>query len=187
MRFCSASITSPDGTERAIREAIAENPSIGLLVFSRRFGQPAATRAGKLNCRGDWCAVIDVDLQDPPELIKTMLGKAREGYDVVTARRESREGETLTKRFVSRVGYALINRIAEVPIPPNTGDFRVINRRVVEELRGSSERHGFLRGLVFLVGFRQTEADPPPLKCERDLDPIDLRTSDRCEDVSFCG
>jgi glycosyltransferase involved in cell wall biosynthesis len=148
---------SPDGTERVIREEIAHNPNVGLMVFSRRFGQPAATMAGIRNCSGRWCVVIDVDLQDPPELIETMWRKAEEGFDVVTARRQSREGETLIKRVVSGLGYGLINQIADVKIPPNTGDFRLINRRVIEELRGLNESHGFLRGLVSLVGFSQTE------------------------------
>ena len=108
--------------------------------------------AGILNCRGDWCAVIDVDLQDPPEVIEELFAKAREGYDVVTARRASREGETLTKRVVSEFGYSVINRLADVQIPRNTGDFRLMSRRVIEELRGLSESHGFLRGLVALIG-----------------------------------
>ena len=148
---------APDRTEVNILEEAARNPRIGLLVFSRRFGQPAATMAGILNCRGDWCVVIDVDLQDPPEVIETLWRKAQEGLDVVTARRTTREGETWIKRAVSRFGYSLINEIAEVPIPRNTGDFRLMSRRVVEELRGLSETHGFLRGLVALVGFPQTE------------------------------
>jgi polyisoprenyl-phosphate glycosyltransferase len=148
---------SPDHTEQVIREEIARHPRIGLLVFSRRFGQPAATMAGILNCRGHWCAVIDVDLQDPPELIEVLFRKAQEGFDVVTARRASREGETLVKRAVSAFGYRLMHRVADVPIPPNTGDFRIMSRRVVEELRGLSESHGFLRGLVPLVGFPQCE------------------------------
>jgi dolichol-phosphate mannosyltransferase len=148
---------SPDRTEEVIREEAARNPRVGLLVFSRRFGQPAATMAGILNSRGRWCIVIDVDLQDPPEMIETLLRKAEEGFDVVTARRRSREGETLVKRAISAFGYSVINRIAEVPIPRNTGDFRITSRRVVEELRGLNESHGFLRGLVALVGFRQTE------------------------------
>ena len=147
---------SPDGTEAEILTEIEKNLRIGLLVFSRRFGQPAATMAGILNCRGDWCAVIDVDLQDPPELIEKLLRKTEEGFDVVTACRSSRTGETLIKRAASAAGYKLINEIAEVPIPRNTGDFRIMSRRVVEELRGLSESHGFLRGLVALVGFPQT-------------------------------
>jgi polyisoprenyl-phosphate glycosyltransferase len=148
---------SPDRTEDVIRQQIGKNPNIGLLVFSRRFGQPAATLAGIFNCRGAWCVVVDVDLQDPPEVIKALYAKVQEGYDVVTARRASREGETAIKKVISGVGYKLINRIADITIPPNTGDFRIMSRRVVEELRGLSETHGFLRGLVSLVGFRHAE------------------------------
>lgn len=148
---------SPDRTEDVIREEIAKNRNIGLLVFSRRYRQAAATFAGILNCRGDWCVVIDVDLQDPPELIETLYNKAKEGFDVVTARRISREGETFIKRMIAGLGYKVINKIADVPIPPNTGDFRIFSRRVIEELRGFSESHGFLRGLVPLVGFEQTQ------------------------------
>jgi glycosyltransferase involved in cell wall biosynthesis len=146
-----------DQTERVIREAIERDPAIGLLVFSRRFGQPAAIMAGIFNSRGQWCVVIDVDLQDPPELIEKMLDRARDGYDAVTARRSSRQGETWLKRTVSILGYKVINSISDVPIPENTGDFRLISRRVIEELRGLSEGHGFLRGLVALVGYPQSE------------------------------
>jgi glycosyltransferase involved in cell wall biosynthesis len=148
---------SPDDTEALILSEIKRNPRIGLLVFSRRFGQPAATMGGILNCRGDWCVVIDVDLQDPPEVIEKLYLKAQEGFDVVTACRSSRAGETVVKKAVSLLAYKLINRIADVRIPPNTGDFRIMNRRIVEELRGLSESHGFLRGLVSMVGFRQTQ------------------------------
>jgi glycosyltransferase involved in cell wall biosynthesis len=148
---------SPDRTEAVICEEIERNRNIGLLAFSRRFGQPAATMAGILNCRGNWCTVIDVDLQDPPELIADMMRKAGEGFDVVTARRATRAGETLIKRSVATLGYRLISALASVPIPRDTGDFRIMSRRVIEELRGLSESHGFLRGLVSLVGFRQSE------------------------------
>jgi dolichol-phosphate mannosyltransferase len=150
---------SPDQTEAVIRTAIAGNPRVALLTFSRRFGQPAATMAGILNCRGEYCVVIDVDLQDPPELISVMYQRIKEGFDVVYARRRSREGETLVKKIVSEVGYKVINLIANVHIPRNTGDFRIISRRVVEQLRFLPEGHGFLRGLVALVGFRQTYVD----------------------------
>jgi dolichol-phosphate mannosyltransferase len=153
--FCLDPCT--DQTERVIRDAIQGNSAIGLLVFSRRFGQPAAVMAGIFNARGQWCVIIDVDLQDPPELIEEMVAKAREGYDAVNARRSSRQGETLVKRTVSRLGYRLINSISDIPIPENTGEFRVVSRRVIEELRGLSESHGFLRGLVPLVGYPQTE------------------------------
>jgi polyisoprenyl-phosphate glycosyltransferase len=148
---------SPDDTEEIIRAEIERNPRISLLVFSRRFGQPAATLAGILNCRGIWCTAIDVDLQDPPEVIEQLLRKAQEGYDVVTARRLMREGETWLRTLFASAFYRLVNSIAVVPIPRNTGDFRIISRRVIEELRGFPESHGFLRGLVSLVGFPHSE------------------------------
>jgi polyisoprenyl-phosphate glycosyltransferase len=146
---------SPDDTEVVIVREIERNPSVKLLVFSRRFGQPAATMAGILNCTGDKCVVIDVDLQDPPELIEQLLKKMSDGYEVVYAMRSSRQGETLIKRAVSHFGYTVINRLSDVEIPRNTGDFRLMSRRVIEELRRLSETHGFLRGMVAFVGFKQ--------------------------------
>jgi polyisoprenyl-phosphate glycosyltransferase len=146
---------SPDDTEAVILREIKRNPAVKLILFSRRFGQPAATMAGILNCTGDKCVVIDVDLQDPPELIEQLYNKMAENYEVVYAMRTSREGETLIKRAVSYFGYSVINRLSDVQIPRNTGDFRIISRRVIEELRRLSESHGFLRGMVAYVGFRQ--------------------------------
>lgn len=146
---------SPDRTEEVILEEINRNPSIKLLVFSRRFGQPAATMAGILSCTGDTCVVIDVDLQDQPELIEQLYGKLAGGYEVVYAKRISRKGETLIKRVISHVGYSVINKLSDVNIPRNTGDFRIMTRRVIEELRRLNETHGFLRGLVAYVGFKQ--------------------------------
>ncbi|MBR0778765.1 glycosyltransferase family 2 protein [Bradyrhizobium diazoefficiens] len=147
---------SPDDTEAVILREIERNPAVKLILFSRRFGQPAATMAGILNCTGEKCVVIDVDLQDPPEVIEQLYAKMAEGYEVVYAMRSSREGETLVKRAVSYFGYTVINRLSDVEIPRNTGDFRIISRRVIEELRGLSESHGFLRGMVAFVGFKQT-------------------------------
>lgn len=146
---------SPDRTEEVIQQEINRNPNIKLLVFSRRFGQPAATMAGLLICNGASCVVIDVDLQDPPELISEMYKKLLDGYEVVYAKRRSRKGETLIKRAVARVGYWLIARLSDVQIPRDTGDFRIMSRRVIEELRRLHEMHGFLRGLVAYVGFKQ--------------------------------
>ena len=148
-----------DGTEAALKRAIAANPHIGYLRFSRRFGQPAATMAGILRCTGRYCVVIDADLQDPPEVIADLHAKAREGFDVVYATRRSRQGESWLKRRLSAAGYRLIGRIAEVNIPLDTGDFRIMSRRVVEELRKLSESHGFLRGLVAFVGFPQAKIE----------------------------
>ncbi len=146
---------SPDRTEEVIVQAISENSSIRLLVFSRRFGQPAAVAAGIEHCSGAACVVIDVDLQDPPELIADLHAKMREGYDVVYAKRRKRNGETAMKLLVAWLGYKVINAVSEVRIPRNTGDFRIMSRRVVQELRGLKEVHGFLRGLVAFVGFSQ--------------------------------
>jgi glycosyltransferase involved in cell wall biosynthesis len=146
---------SPDNTEGVILEEINRNPNIKLLVFSRRFGQPVATMAGILSCTGKTCVVIDVDLQDQPELIEQLYAKLTEGYEVVYAKRRSRKGETLVKRIISYFGYAVISRLSDVQIPRNTGDFRIMTRRVIEELRRLNESHGFLRGLVAYVGFKQ--------------------------------
>lgn len=145
-----------DHTEDVIVEAMNRDPRIKLLVMTRRWGQPAATMAGLDHAKGRAVVVIDVDLQDPPELITDMVAKWREGNDVVYAQRRSRKGETLPKRVVSWVGYWVINRISEVPIPRNTGDFRLMDRKVVEELKALRETHGFLRGLVAYVGYKQT-------------------------------
>ena len=146
---------SPDDTEVVILREIERNPAVKLILFSRRFGQPAATMAGILNCTGEKCVVIDVDLQDQPELIEQLYNKMAEGYEVVYAMRISREGETLIKKAVSYFGYTVINRLSDVQIPRNTGDFRIMSRRVIEELRRLSETHGFLRGMVAYVGFKQ--------------------------------
>ena len=145
----------PDRTEAVILAEIARNPRIKLLVMSRRFGQPAATLAGLLSCEGESCVVTDVDLQDPPELIEAMYGKLRGGCEVVYAKRRSRKGETVVKRLISWLGYKVIAALSDVPIPRDTGDFRIVTRRVIEELRRLNESHGFLRGMVAYVGFKQ--------------------------------
>jgi polyisoprenyl-phosphate glycosyltransferase len=147
---------STDRTEQLILGLRARDPRVKMLRFSRRFGQPMATIAGLEAAAGDATIVIDCDMQDPPELIPALVAKWREGFDVVYAQRRSRAGETLSKRIVSAVGYRVIARIAEVAIPPNTGDFRLMSRRVVDNVVALKEHHGFLRGLVGLVGFPQT-------------------------------
>ena len=145
-----------DGTERIIMELHDADPRVKMIRFSRRFGQPAATLGGLAVSNGDAVVVIDCDLQDPPELVSEMVARWREGYEVVYAQRRTREGETLPKRIVAAVGYRVIKRVAEVDIPPNTGDFRLMSRRVVDHVVALNEAHGFLRGLVALVGFNQT-------------------------------
>jgi dolichol-phosphate mannosyltransferase len=147
---------SPDNTEQIILDEIVRNESIRLIKFSRRFGQPAATLAGLHFCKGEVGIVIDVDLQDPPELIEQMMKKWKEGYKVVYAKRNSPNGETVLRRMISYVGYRVINKITDVSIPPDTGDFRLLDRRVIDELKNLNESHGYLRGMVAFVGFKQT-------------------------------
>ena len=147
---------SSDQTEEIILQLREADQRIKLLKFSRRIGQPMASLAGLQYSTGEAVIVMDVDLQDPPELIVEMVDKWREGYDVVYAQRRTRSGETWVKKVVSAVGYKIINRIADVKIPPNTGDFRLMSHRVVEEINRLKESHGFLRGMVALVGFTQT-------------------------------
>ena len=146
---------SPDRTEDVILEQRAADPRVKLLKFSRRFGQPMATLAGLQYSSGDAVIVMDVDLQDPPELVGQMVAKWREGFDVVLPQRRERTGEPWIKKAVAATGYKVINKIADVRIPPNTGDFRLMSRRVVKEVVKLKESHGFLRGMVAVVGFRQ--------------------------------
>ena len=147
---------SPDNTEKVILEESTTSRSIKLLKMSRRFGQPAATMAGLAYSTGKRVVVIDVDLQDPPEVILELNSKMNEGFDVVYATRRTREGETLIKKVFAKFGYKVINELSDVQIPKNTGDFRIMSRRVVDEICALNEKHGFLRGLVAYVGFNQT-------------------------------
>jgi len=146
---------SPDRTEEIILEARTFDERIKLLKFSRRFGQPMATLAGLQYSSGEAVIVMDVDLQDPPELVAEMVAKWKDGYDVVLAQRRARTGEPWIKRLVAVTGYKVIDKIADVSIPPNTGDFRLMSRRVVREILKLKESHGFLRGMVAVVGFKQ--------------------------------
>ncbi|MBK8477958.1 MAG: glycosyltransferase family 2 protein [Opitutaceae bacterium] len=155
---------SPDHTEEVILAEREHDPRVKLLTFSRRVGQPMATLAGLQYSAGAAVVVMDVDLQDPPELIPEMVALWQKGYDVVLAQRRTRRGEPLARRVVARVAYWLMRHIAEVNIPENTGDFRLMSRRVVNEINRLKECHGFLRGLVSFVGFRQATLpfDRPP-------------------------
>ena len=146
---------SPDNTEQVIIDCSKTNSDIKLIKMSRRFGQPAATMAGLAFSKGKRVVVIDVDLQDPPEVILHLANKMNEGFDVVYATRRTREGETFVKKLIAKFGYKVINRLSEVQIPKNTGDFRMMSRRVVNEICALNEKHGFLRGLVAYIGFNQ--------------------------------
>jgi glycosyltransferase involved in cell wall biosynthesis len=147
---------STDRTEELVGALCKRDRRVRMLRFSRCFGQPMAILAGMEASSGDAVVVIDCDMQDPPEVIPELVRRWREGFDVVYAERRSREGETLPKRIVAALGYRALSRIAEVEIPPNSGEFRLMSRRVVDSVCALPESHGFLRGLVGLVGFRQT-------------------------------
>lgn len=154
---------SPDRTEAVILEQRAGNHRIKLIKYSRRFGQQMAILGGMSYARGAAVVVMDVDQQDPPELVSEMWRLFSEGWDVVLAKRRRREGERFTRILITKIGYWVINRITQIKIPANTGDFRLMSRRVVDEVLRLKECHGFLRGLVALVGFKQTtlEFDRP--------------------------
>ena len=149
---------SEDDSENIIIKEASKNKNIKMISFSRRFGQPSATMAGLSESKGKYCVVIDVDLQDPPELIELLYRKieSEKSYDVVMAKRKVRKGETQIKKIFTSIGYFLINKMTDIKIPRNTGDFRIMSRRVVEEIKKLNETHGFLRGLVSFVGFKQT-------------------------------
>ena len=146
---------SDDNTENEIIESISNNKNIKLIVLSRRFGQPAATMAGIHNSSGDLCVIIDCDLQDPPELIFDMYSKILEGNDVVYAKRIKRKGETFIKKIISKVGYQIIEKISDVKIPRDTGDYRIITKKIINHLKELKETNAFLRGLVAYVGYKQ--------------------------------
>jgi len=139
-------------------------PEIKILDLSRNFGKEIALSAGLDYTQGEAVVIIDADLQDPPELIGELLAKWREGYDVVYATRRSRTGETWLKRLTAFGFYRVLNMLSEVTIPDNTGDFRLLDRRVVEALRQLPERNRFMKGLFSWVGYKQTAVvfDRPP-------------------------
>jgi len=147
---------SRDGTLQAVRAQMLRRPDIVVVNLSRNFGHQLAATAGLDVARGEAVVLMDGDLQDPPELIEAFFTKWREGYDVVYAVRRSRKGESPFKVFTARLFYRAIKRLTNVSIPVDTGDFRLMSRRVVDAIHRSPERHRFLRGLVSWVGFNQT-------------------------------
>ncbi|MCS6774506.1 MAG: glycosyltransferase family 2 protein [Anaerolineae bacterium] len=134
----------------------AQDPRVKLIKFSRNFGHQIAITAGIDYAEGDAVVIIDSDLQDPPEVIPQLIEKWKEGYQVVYAQRISRAGETAFKLLTASLFYRLIQKLASIDIPRDTGDFRLIDRRVVLALRRMREHHRFMRGLSVWVGFRQT-------------------------------
>lgn len=146
---------STDGSTEMIRELAKRDDRVRPIIFARNFGHQIAITAGWDFARGDAVVVIDADLQDPPELILEMAKKWREGYEVVYAVRAEREGESWFKLWTASLFYRLISRITDVNIPLDAGDFRLMDRKVVDVLKSMRERHRFPRGMSAWVGFKQ--------------------------------
>jgi len=154
---------SVDGSARLLREAVQRDPRLRLLSLSRNFGHQPAITAGLDHANGDAVVVMDADLQDPPEVVAELVARWQQGFDVVHARRRRRAGETWMKLVTARAFYRLFAALSPVPTVSDSGDFRLMSRRVVLAMRSLEESHRFLRGLVAWVGFRQTvvEYDRP--------------------------
>ncbi len=146
---------STDGSTERIEELAAQDAHVRPVIFARNFGHQIAVTAGLDYSRGRAVIIIDADLQDPPEVILDLIEKWRAGYEVVYAVRAEREGESWFKKFTASLFYRLIFRITDVKIPLDTGDFRLLDRKVVNIMNGMRERHRFLRGMSAWVGFRQ--------------------------------
>jgi dolichol-phosphate mannosyltransferase len=147
---------SRDRTPAIMRELHAQDERVKVVDFARNFGHQIAVTAGMDYAQGDAVVLIDADLQDPPELILEMLAKWREGYEVVYAIRAERKGETWFKDFTAKMFYRIIYKITDIDIPMDTGDFRLMDRKVVNALKTMHEKHRFMRGMSVWVGFRQT-------------------------------
>lgn len=145
---------STDGSTEMIREMAASDSHIRPVIFARNFGHQIAVTAGMDYSRGKAVIIIDADLQDPPEVVLELIAKWREGYQVVYAQRSEREGESWFKLATASAFYKLIYRITDVKIPMNTGDFRLLDRQVVDVMGTMRERHRFLRGMSAWVGFK---------------------------------
>jgi len=146
---------STDGSVDHIRQLAEKDDRVRPVIFARNFGHQIAVTAGLDYSRGEAVVIIDADLQDPPEVILDLIQKWKEGYEVVYAVRETREGESWFKLATAAAFYRLIQRITEISIPLDTGDFRLLDRKVVSVLNQMREQHRFLRGMSVWVGFKQ--------------------------------
>ncbi len=147
---------SGDNSLAIIKKLCAENAEFGYINLSRNFGHQIAISAGIDFAQGDKVVLMDSDGQDPPSVIGEMLAKMNEGFDVVYASRTKRENESALKKFTASVFYKILNKITSIDIPLNTGDFRIINRKVVDALKQMPEKQRYLRGQIAWLGFNQT-------------------------------
>src|SRR6185436_5783967 len=147
---------SHDDSMKIIKELATKDSVVRYINFSRNFGHQIAVTAGLDKSTGNAVAIIDADLQDPPELIIEMYAKMKEGYQVVYAKRRSRKGESAMKKWTAKVFYRLLARITSISIPVDTGDFRIIDKKIVDILREMPEQQKYLRGQISWIGFNQT-------------------------------
>jgi polyisoprenyl-phosphate glycosyltransferase len=147
---------STDSTASLVAHEGLRDERVKLLRFSRNFGHQTAVTAGLDFANGDAVVVMDADLQDPPELLPRMLALFQQGYDIVSPQRSSREGETLFKRWTARIFYKFLSHMADQPLTPNVGDFRLFSRRAVLAIRSLREQHRYMRGMVAWLGLRET-------------------------------
>ena len=147
---------SRDATAARLAELAAVDERVKVISLSRNFGHQAAITAGLEHARGDAIVMIDADLQDPPEVIPDLVARWREGADVVYAVRQSRAGETRMKLLTAHIFYRLLARLAQIELPVDAGDFRLMDRRALEALLAMPERSRFLRGMTVWIGFTQT-------------------------------
>jgi glycosyltransferase involved in cell wall biosynthesis len=150
---------SRDKTAMMAKEICAQDSSFKLVNFSRNFGHQTAITAGMDNTSGDAIVVIDADLQDPPEIILAMIAQWKQGFEVVYGKRVSRQGETFFKKLTARMFYRLLNKLTDVRIPTDVGDFRLIDRKVKDALLTVPEHNRYVRGLISWLGFRQTAVE----------------------------
>lgn len=146
---------STDGSQRILEELAREDERVKIINFTRNFGHQIAVTAGIDHCNGDCAVIIDADLQDPPELIHELLKEWKNGYQVVYAQREKRKGESFFKLFTAKIFYRILKSSTDFDIPVDTGDFRLIDRKVINVLGSMPERNRFIRGMVSWAGFNQ--------------------------------
>jgi dolichol-phosphate mannosyltransferase len=146
---------STDGSTEELRRLAEQDHRVRPVIFARNFGHEIAVTAGLDYTRGQAVVMMDSDLQDPPEVILDLIARWHEGYEVVYAKRTEREGESWFKLFTASLFYRLIRRITDVDIPMDVGNFRLLDRKVVDVLKKMRERHRFMRGMSVWVGFRQ--------------------------------
>lgn len=146
---------SKDSTLEILKKIASNDDNVKIISFSRNFGHQAAVTAGIRNVTGDAVIIMDADLQDPPELFDGMIEKWEEGYDVVYGKRKTRDGESVFKLLTARMFYNTLNKLSEIEIPKDTGDFRLVDRKVIDVIAALPEHNKFLRGLFSWVGFNQ--------------------------------